>query len=82
MRGVQAHPHREFLIALAGVTPFNADNSCTQLADWVQLRNMLSHEYLDYRFKEISAFLAETEPLFLALLGHVKQFLGQKNRAA
>jgi len=70
--------YHDFLIALGGIEPFNADDGCQKLAEWAYLRNALAHEYLDYRFKEISAFLAETEPLFIALLDHTKKFLANK----
>jgi len=41
----------------------------------VRLRNMLAHEYLDYRWKEITDFLAATEPLFETFTEHAKTFL-------
>jgi len=70
--------YRDMVSALGTIEPFDESDACERLAGFAKLRNLLAHEYLDYRFKEITAFLAETEPLFIALLGHVKQFLDER----
>ncbi len=67
--------YREFLIALGSIKPFDKDDACAKLAEWVRLRNMLAHEYLDYRWKEIREFLEATQPLFEALTERTKMFL-------
>ncbi|MBI3442993.1 MAG: DUF86 domain-containing protein [Candidatus Sungbacteria bacterium] len=67
--------YRDFLIALGGIVPFNENDGCVQLAEWVYLRNALAHEYLDYRWKQITGFLNETEPLFRGLAEQTKKFL-------
>jgi uncharacterized protein len=67
--------YREFLISLAGIPPFDKDNSTASLADWVYLRNALSHEYLDYRWKEITSFVNSTELFYRKLSEHTKQYL-------
>lgn len=67
--------YREFLIALGGIAPFDQDDICEKLSEWVRLRNMLAHEYLDYRWKDITEFLAATQPLFEALTDRTKKFL-------
>lgn len=68
--------YRDFLIALGGVAPFDRDDTCVKLAEWARLRNMLAHEYLDYRWNEITDFLAATRPLFEKFVEHAKMFLG------
>jgi len=67
--------YREIVRELASVQPFGADQTCERLSEWVQLRNLLAHEYLDYRWKEISAFLAETQQPFLKFIDTAKKFL-------
>ena len=67
--------YRDFLIALGGIAPFNENDDCARLAEWVYLRNALAHEYLDYRWKRIASFLNATEPLFRTLTERTRMFL-------
>lgn len=71
--------YRELVIALGGVEPFTADDTCKRLAERVQLRNLLAHEYMDYRWKQISEFLQYTEPLFRIMIERTQKFI-EKNR--
>lgn len=45
------------------------------LSDFARLRNILAHEYLDVRYKNITAFIAEAEPLYKRLVEFTKQYL-------
>lgn len=67
--------YRELIIELGSVEPFSQDDACAHLAEWVQLRNLLAHEYLDYRWKQITEFLEMTEPFFGTLIERTKEFL-------
>lgn len=67
--------YRELVIALGSVEPFSQDDTCQRIAEWVQLRNLLAHEYLDYRWKQIEEFLQYTEPLFRMVIKQTKEFL-------
>ena len=78
-RRVMPETYREMVAALGLIQPFDQSDACERLAGFVKVRNLLAHEYLDYRWKEISAFLAETEPFFRALLDHLKQFLTERD---
>lgn len=53
----------EMVRALGSVDGFKSD-LCDKLAGFVLLRNLIGHEYLEYRWREISDFLANSEPLF------------------
>jgi uncharacterized protein YutE (UPF0331/DUF86 family) len=67
--------YRELMVELGSVVPFTKDNTCKHLAEWVQLRNMLAHEYLDYRWRQIESFLCETKPLFSVLIDRTREFM-------
>lgn len=70
--------YKELVIALGSVEPFSQDETCQRIAEWVQLRNLLAREYLDYRWKQIAEFLQYTEPLFRIIVDRTKEFLKQR----
>ncbi len=76
-RRVIPETYRMIVQALGTVAPFDQDDFCEKLSRWTELRNVLAHEYLDYRWKEIEAFIQETEPLLLAFVGRIKEMLAQ-----
>lgn len=67
--------YRLMVRALGAVPSFDAGETCERLAHWTGLRNLLAHEYLDYRWKELSLFIQEAEPLFGDYIRQVKAFL-------
>ncbi len=71
--------YQRMVYALSLVKPFSYDDTCQRLAKFTDLRNILAHQYLDYRWKEISAFLAQTQPIFLAFIDAVKKFLEESS---
>lgn len=74
-RRVIPETYRMIMRNLGAVPPFDQDDVCEKLAAWTELRNVLAHEYLDYRWKEIHAFIQETESFFRVLIERVKAFL-------
>lgn len=42
---------------------------------WVKLRNILAHEYLDIKWKRISGFIRDSEPHFRSFVESAKKFL-------
>lgn len=74
-RKVIPETYKMMVLNLGVITPFNRGDLCEKLSRWTELRNVLAHEYLDYRWKEISAFIQETEGLWGLFLGNVKEFL-------
>ena len=48
------------------------------LAEWVKLRNIVAHEYLDIRWNQIKRFINETEVPYKIFLESVKKYLKNK----
>ncbi|MBI3442151.1 MAG: DUF86 domain-containing protein [Candidatus Sungbacteria bacterium] len=63
------------IVRLAGTIPGAQQEVADRLSLWVDLRNILAHEYLDYRWKEIRGFLQESEPYIEKFIDAVKKFL-------
>ena len=75
-RRVIPETYREMVRTLCLIEPFDQSGDlCERISRLTEMRNLLAHEYLDYRWKEISAFIAETEPILRAFIGHVQKFL-------
>lgn len=74
------HTYREIVEELGSVSPFNENELTVKLAGWTRLRNILAHEYLDHRWKELSAFIAETEPLWKDFIERVKVFMNKNDK--
>lgn len=72
--------YREIVRQTGLISPFTYEIS-SRLSDWVGLRNILAHEYLDYRWKDIKDFLENCEPVLLSFLDAAKKFLAE-NRAS
>ena len=45
------------------------------MADFTKLRNILAHEYLDIRFKQIKKFIDDAQPAYQYLLNFAKNLL-------
>jgi uncharacterized protein YutE (UPF0331/DUF86 family) len=69
------YTYREIVETLGTIPPYSVDDLVVRLARWTSLRNILAHEYLDLRWKEIRAFLDETEPLWREFIARTKQFV-------
>jgi len=55
---------------------FNEDFG-KRLSRWAGLRNIVVHEYLDIRWKNIREFIRDSEPVFRELVKGVKKILAQ-----
>lgn len=78
-RRVIPETYRQIVRALGTIPPFDQkEDLYEKLAQWTELRNILAHEYLDYRWKELARFIQESEPTFLSLIKHLTSFLGEK----
>lgn len=69
--------YKETVRSLALVSGFNEENMKV-LSEWVRLRNIISHEYLDIRWSSIKEFLSEKVPLYEDFLIKVKAYLEKK----
>lgn len=63
--------YREVLRSIGFVRGFPKDLG-EQLANWAELRNILSHEYLDIRWKRIEDFIQKSSPYFEKFIEAVK----------
>lgn len=70
--------YREIVRQVGVIPPFNHEIA-DRLSDWVSLRNILAHEYLDYRWKDIKDFLDNCEPILRSFLDAARKFL-EENR--
>lgn len=52
-----------------------SEEAVKKFGGWVRLRNVLTHEYVDLRWKEIKAFIGEAEPYLNKFLKAVKKYL-------
>lgn len=48
---------------------------CQKLSNWIELRNILAHEYLDIRWGRISDFLENGKPYLEKFLDQTKKFI-------
>ena len=66
----------KMIVETLGIVPqFNQEDMCARLAKWTDLRNILAHEYLDYRWKEISQFLQQSDSYIKKFIDATKKFL-------
>jgi len=59
--------YREVVVSLSLVSAFDKNNM-EDLSKWVKLRNIITHEYLDIRWKSIRRFIKEAEPMYNSFL--------------
>ena len=68
--------YKSIMKELAFLDNFDEDVA-TKLAKFSDMRNILSHEYLDLRFAVIEEFVREGEPLYNYLLKYAKGAIGR-----
>lgn len=66
--------YRETLRSLSKIKDFDADIA-ENLSKYAKMRNILAHEYLDIRFKQLKNFTNESETAYRYLLGFVKKMI-------
>lgn len=69
--------YKEIIISLSLTSGFDKEN-IDHLSEWVKLRNIISHEYLDIRWNSIKKFIEETELVYRNFFGNVKKYLEKK----
>jgi len=74
-RHVIPETYKMMVQSIGILSPFNQEDVCARLAKWTDLRNILAHEYLDYRWKEIGEFLQESGPYIQKFIVALKTFL-------
>jgi len=66
------------VIALLSLVPDFYKDDVERLSDWVRLRNIISHEYLDIRWNSINRFINQAVPIYKDFLKSVKKYI-EKN---
>jgi uncharacterized protein YutE (UPF0331/DUF86 family) len=69
--------YKEAIALLSLVPDFDKDN-VERLSDWVRLRNIISHEYLDIRWNSINRFINQAIPIYKDFLKTAKKYI-EKN---
>ena len=69
--------YREIVASLSFVEGFNKEQ-IENLSQFVRLRNIIAHRYLDIRWNSIRRFIKETEPLYKTFLEEVKEYLKKR----
>lgn len=70
---------RDVVLQTGLIVPFSTDLT-EKLSKWVGLRNILAHEYLDYRWKEISEFLRGAPAVFPLFKDAARKFLDERQK--
>ena len=70
--------YHEIIELLGIIGSFRGGDLCEKIAPWTSLRNILAHEYLDYRWDKISRFIKETEPLWVDFIKKAREFISPK----
>ena len=69
--------YKETVTSLSLVSGFDKKD-INAVSEWVRLRNIIAHEYLDIRWASIKKFINETEPLYTRFLKEVKEYLNKQ----
>jgi len=69
--------YKEIVLSLRLIAGFDKKKA-ERLAEWVKLRNIVAHEYLDIRWDSIKRFINETEVFYKYFLETVKKYLKKK----
>ncbi len=66
--------YKEIVNSLSLVSGFDKEN-IESLSEWVKLRNIISHEYLDIRWASIKKFIESSKPMYENFFDKVKEYL-------
>ena len=66
--------YREIILALKTLPEFEP-KTIEKITDWIRLRNILAHEYLDIRWDRISKFLQTSQPFLENFLCNSKKLI-------
>lgn len=66
------------IVSSLGLVPGFDKEEIEKLSEWVRLRNILIHEYLDIKWNFINRFIVETEQLYKNFLEKVKVYIQNK----
>lgn len=70
--------YREILYQIGLIGDFNEEFG-KRLSRWAALRNIVVHEYLDIKWRNIKEFIKESEPVFKELIEGVKKIIYEQD---
>jgi uncharacterized protein YutE (UPF0331/DUF86 family) len=73
--------YKELVASISLVPGFDKERM-NVLSEWVRLRNIIAHEYLDIRWASIRRFIEEAEPLYKSFLKDVKEYIDRQLEAS
>jgi len=65
--------YKEIIISLSLLPGFEKAYT-EKLSEWVKLRNIISHEYLDVKWRAMNQFVQDAEPFYQTFLERVKLY--------
>lgn len=68
--------YRGIVTSLSLVSGFDKEN-VQRIAEWVRLRNIISHEYLDIRWGSINRFIQEAEAVYRDFLESARIYISK-----
>ena len=69
--------YKEIVASLSLIPGFDKETT-ERLSEWVKLRNIISHEYLDVRWNSIKRFIEEAAPVYRTFLEKVRIYIKEK----
>ena len=70
--------YKEIVLSLSLFEKFFDKKEIEEISKWVKLRNIITHEYLDIKWKHIKNFIDGTETLLHKFVERVKTYLKSK----
>lgn len=70
--------YKEIVLSLSLLEKFFDKKEMEEISKWVRLRNIITHEYVDIKWKYIKNFIEETETSFHKFIRRVKTYLKSK----
>ncbi len=67
------------IVSSLGLIPGFDKEEIEKLSEWVRLKNILIHEYLDIKWSFINRFIVEAEQLYKNYLEEVKVYIEKKD---
>ena len=71
--------YRDIIESLSLITGFYNKENIQRMAEWVRLRNIISHEYLDIRWNSINKFIQEAEAIYKNFLNKIEEYIKEDN---
>jgi uncharacterized protein YutE (UPF0331/DUF86 family) len=71
--------YREMVLSLSLIEGFDKEG-IKKISQWVKLRNIVAHEYLDIRWSSINGFASKSEPFYTGFAKSVSSYIKKQLR--